>query len=165
MEDLYKVLIGMEDQTAKNLALRLEKFIKGSLSGIFNQQSNFDITNPFTVFSIKALEEELRPIAMHIILDFVWTRVRKSLKKRLLILDEAWALIDNPVFAPRIKDWLKVLRKLNAMVIFATQSVEDATKSSISDTLVQQTATQIFLPNFRLRVFQDSGGRTMPSFP
>src|SRR3989338_8038153 len=79
MEDLYKVLLGMEDQTAKNLALRLEKFIKGSLSGIFNQQSNFDITNPFTVFSIKALEEELRPIAMHIILDFVWTRVRKSL--------------------------------------------------------------------------------------
>src|SRR3989338_5622043 len=62
MEDLYKVLVGMEDQMAKNLALRLEKFIKGSLSGIFNQQSNFDITNPFTVFSIKALEDELRPI-------------------------------------------------------------------------------------------------------
>ena len=89
MEDLYKVLLGMEDATARGLALRIEKFIKGSLNGIFNQQSNFDITNPLTVFSIKALEDELRPIAMHIILDFVWTRVRKSLKKRLLILDEA----------------------------------------------------------------------------
>jgi type IV secretion system protein VirB4 len=67
----------------------------------------------------------------------------------MIVLDEAWALIDNPVFAPRIKDWLKVFRKLNAMVIFATQSVEDASKSSISDTLLQQTATQIFLPNLK----------------
>ncbi|MBU6141311.1 MAG: VirB4 family type IV secretion/conjugal transfer ATPase, partial [Proteobacteria bacterium] len=54
-----------------------------------------------------------------------------------------------PVFAPKIKDWLKVLRKLNTFVVFATQSVEDASKSNISDTLVQQTATQIFLPNLK----------------
>jgi type IV secretion system protein VirB4 len=67
----------------------------------------------------------------------------------MIVLDEAWALIDNPVFAPKIKDWLKVLRKLNTFVVFATQSVEDASKSSISDTLVQQTATQIFLPNLK----------------
>ena len=60
-----------------------------------------------------------------------------------------WGWIDNPVFAPKIKDWLKVLRKLNTFVIFATQSVEDATKSQISDTLIQQTATQIFLPNLK----------------
>jgi type IV secretion system protein VirB4 len=65
----------------------------------------------------------------------------------MIVLDEAWALIDNPIFATKIKDWLKTLRKLNAFVIFATQSVEDAASSSISDTLIQQTATQIFLPN------------------
>jgi type IV secretion system protein VirB4 len=65
----------------------------------------------------------------------------------IVVLDEAWALIDNPIFASKIKDWLKTMRKLNAMVIFATQSVEDATKSEISDTLIQQTTTQIFLPN------------------
>src|SRR5450631_2967901 len=65
----------------------------------------------------------------------------------MIVLDEAWALLDNPLFAPKIKDWLKTLRKLNAFVVFATQSVEDASKSSISDTLVQQTATQIYLPN------------------
>ena len=58
MEDLYKVLLGMEDPAAKELALRLEKFIKGSLSGIFNQQSNFDIKNMLTVFNIKVLEED-----------------------------------------------------------------------------------------------------------
>lgn len=67
----------------------------------------------------------------------------------MIVLDEAWALIDNEVFAPKIKDWLKVLRKLNCFVIFATQSVEDASKSKISDTLIQQTATQIFLPNLK----------------
>lgn len=65
----------------------------------------------------------------------------------MIVLDEAWALLDNPVFAPKIKDWLKTLRKLNALVVFATQSVEDAAKSMISDTLIQQSATQIYLPN------------------
>ena len=65
----------------------------------------------------------------------------------MVVLDEAWSLIDNKIFARKIKDWLKTMRKLNAMVIFATQSVEDATNSDISDTLIQQTATQLFLPN------------------
>lgn len=84
-------------------------------------------------------------------LNYLFHRIQSSLDgtPTIVVLDEAWALIDNPVFAPKIKDWLKVMRKLNAMVVFATQSVEDATKSSISDTLVQQTATQIFLPNLR----------------
>src|SRR3989338_5409327 len=65
MEDLYKALLGMEEKEAKGLADRLEKFVKGSLIGIFNQQSNIDIRNTFTVFSIKDLEEKLRPIAMY----------------------------------------------------------------------------------------------------
>ena len=65
----------------------------------------------------------------------------------IIVLDEAWALIDNKIFGGRIRDWLKTLRKLNGMVVFATQSVEDATNSAISETLIQQTATQIFLPN------------------
>jgi type IV secretion system protein VirB4 len=74
----------------------------------------------------------------------------------MIVLDEAWALIGNPIFAPKIKNWLKVLRKLNTFVVFATQSVEDASKSDISDTLVQQTATQIFLPNLKAtRAYQD----------
>ena len=85
------------------------------------------------------------------VLLYLFHRIQSSLDgtPTMIILDEAWALIDNPVFAPKIKDWLKVFRKLNAFVVFATQSVEDATKSSISDTLVQQTATQIYLPNLK----------------
>ena len=85
------------------------------------------------------------------VLLYLFHRIQSSLDvtPTMIILDEAWALIDNDVFAPKIKDWLKVFRKLNAFVVFATQSVEDATKSSISDTLVQQTATQIYLPNLK----------------
>jgi type IV secretion system protein VirB4 len=83
------------------------------------------------------------------VLMYLFHKVNLSLDgtPTMIVLDEAWALIDNPIFASKIKDWLKTLRKLNAMVVFATQSVEDATNSSISDTLLQQTATQIFLPN------------------
>ncbi len=85
------------------------------------------------------------------VLLYLFHRIQTSLdgSPTMIVLDEAWALIGNPVFAPKIKDWLKVLRKLNTFVVFATQSVEDATKSSISDTLVQQTSTQIFLPNLK----------------
>ncbi len=91
------------------------------------------------------------PISLGPVLMYLFQRINMSLngEPTMIILDEAWALIDNDVFAPKIKDWLKVLRKLNAMVVFATQSVEDIGKSQISDTLVQQTATQIFLPNLK----------------
>ncbi len=84
-------------------------------------------------------------------LSYVFHRINSSLDgtPSMIVLDEAWALIDNPIFAPKIKDWLKVLRKLNTFVIFATQSVEDASQSAISSTLLQQTATQIFLPNLK----------------
>lgn len=83
------------------------------------------------------------------VLLYLFQRINMSLDgtPTIIILDEAWALIDNKIFASKIKDWLKTLRKLNGMVIFATQSVEDAVNSSISDTLIQQMATQLFLPN------------------
>ncbi|MBI2031602.1 MAG: ATP-binding protein [Candidatus Levybacteria bacterium] len=145
MEDLYKVLIGMEDPAARNLALRLEKFIKGSLSGIFNQQSNFDIKNPFTVFSIKALEEELRPIAMHIILDFVWTRVRKSLKKRLLILDEAWYIMKYEDSASFVYGIAKRARKYYLALTTATQDVEDFLSTDYGKAVLSNSSIQMLL--------------------
>ena len=145
MEDLYKVLVGMEDQTAKNLALRLEKFIKGSLSGIFNQQSNFNITNPFTVFSIKALEEELRPIAMHIILDFVWTRIRKSLKKRLLILDEAWYIMKYEDSASFVYGIAKRARKYYLALTTATQDVQDFLSTDYGKAVLSNSSIQVLL--------------------
>lgn len=145
MEDLYKVLLGMEDEVSKELALRLEKFIKGSFSGIFNQQSNFDITNPFTVFNIKALEEELRPIAMHIVLDFVWTKVRKTLKKRLLVLDEAWYMMRYEDSASFVYGVAKRARKYYLALTTATQDVEDFLSSDYGKAILSNSSIQMLL--------------------
>ena len=91
------------------------------------------------------------PDALGPVLLYVFHRINMTLtgSPTVIILDEAWALLDNPVFAPKIKNWLKVLRKLNGMVVFATQSPEDVANSRISETLVQQTSTQIFLANMK----------------
>jgi conjugal transfer ATP-binding protein TraC len=145
MEDLYKVLLGMEDSNASELALRLEKFIKGSLSGLFNQQSNFDIKNPFTAFSVKALEDELRPIAMHVILDFVWTKVRKSLKKRLLILDEAWYLMKYEDSASFVYGIAKRARKYYLALTTATQDVQDFLSTDYGKAILSNSSIQILL--------------------
>lgn len=145
MEDLYKTLLGMEDPNAKELAYRLEKFIKGSLMGIFNQQSNLDITNPFTVFSIKGLEESLRPIVMHIILDFVWTKVRKTLKKRLLILDEAWYMMKYEDSASFVYSIAKRSRKYYLGLTTATQDVEDFLATDYGKAVLSNSSIQILL--------------------
>ncbi|MEK7517349.1 MAG: DUF87 domain-containing protein [Patescibacteria group bacterium] len=145
LEDLYKTLLGTEDPQAQELALRLEKFIKGSLSGIFNQQSNFDITNPFTTFSIKALEDELRPIAMHIVLDFVWTRIRKTLKKRLLILDEAWYLMKYQDSASFVYSIAKRARKYYLALTTATQDVQDFLSTDYGKAVLSNSSIQMLL--------------------
>lgn len=145
MEDLYKTLLGMEDANARELALRLEKFIKGSLAGIFNQQSNFDLQNQFTVFSIRGLEEELRPIAMHIILDFVWTKVRKDLKKRLLILDEAWYMMKHQDSASFVYGIAKRARKYYLGLTTATQDVEDFLSTDYGKAVLTNSSIQVLL--------------------
>jgi type IV secretion system protein VirB4 len=135
-----------------SIASKLTKWhSNGEKSNIFdnaNDKIDFSTGNVFGFEMGPILQDS---VALAPTLNYLFHRIQTSLDgtPTIIILDEAWALIDNPVFAPKIKDWLKVMRKLNAMVVFATQSVEDATKSSISDTLVQQTATQIFLPNLR----------------
>jgi type IV secretory pathway VirB4 component len=145
MEDLYKVLLGMEDAVSRDLALRLEKFIKGSLSGIFNQQSNFDIKNPFTVFSIRALEGELRSIAIHVILDFVWTRIRKTLKKRLLIIDEAWYIMKYEDSASFLYGMAKRARKYFLALTTATQDVQDFLATDYGKAILSNSSIQMLL--------------------
>lgn len=145
MEDLYKILLGTEDNIASDLALRLERFIKGSLSGIFNQQSNFDIKNPLTVFSIKGLEEILRPIAMHIILDFVWTKIRKSLKKRLLVIDEAWYLMRHEDSASFVFSIAKRARKYYLALTTATQDVQDFLATDNGRAILSNSSIQVLL--------------------
>jgi conjugal transfer ATP-binding protein TraC len=145
MEDLYKTLLGMEDRAAKELAFRLEKFIKGSAAGIFNQPSNFDLSNPLTIFDIKQLEEELRPIAMHIILDYVWTRVKKTLKKRILILDEAWYMMKFEDSASFVFSIAKRARKYYLGMTTATQDVEDFLKNQYGKAVLTNSSLQMLL--------------------
>lgn len=145
MEDLYKTLIGMEEKEAKLLAERLEKFIKGSLAGIFSQPSTVDIKNPFTAFCIKDLEEELRPIAMFVILDFVWTRIKKELKKRLLLVDEAWYLMKYPDSASFLYGIAKRARKYYLGLTTITQDTEDFLSSDYGKAIITNSSIQILL--------------------
>ncbi len=134
------------------IAGRLQMWYKGgSHAKIFDNGSDVIDFHKASVFGFEMGELLKDKASLGPVLSYIFHRINLSLDgtPTMIVLDEAWALIDNPVFAPRIKDWLKVLRKLNTFVVFATQSVEDASKSIISDTLIQQTATQIFLPNLK----------------
>ncbi len=145
MEDLYKTLVGMEDQTAKTLADRIEKFVKGSLVGIFDEQSNMEITNPLTVFSIRDLEDELRPTAMYLILDFIWTKIRRSIKRRILVVDEAWYLMKYPDSAQFLNSIAKRSRKYYLGLTTITQDVEDFLAGDLGKTIIQNSSMQILL--------------------
>jgi type IV secretion system protein VirB4 len=124
---------------------------KGSHAKVFDNEVDTIDFGKANIFGFEMAELLKDSASLGPCLSYIFHRINLALDgtPTMIVLDEAWALIDNPVFAPKIKDWLKVLRKLNTFVIFATQSVEDASKSAISDTLIQQTATQIFLPNLR----------------
>ena len=124
---------------------------KGSHSKLFDNEEDLIDFSSSRTFGIEMGNILRDKYSIGPVLLYLFHRISAALdgSPTMIVLDEAWALIDNPIFAPKIKDWLKVLRKLNTFVVFATQSVEDASKSEISDTLVQQTATQIFLPNLK----------------
>ncbi len=145
MEDLYKALIGFEDDAADDLSMRLEKFITGSFRGIFDHASNIDITNQFTVFSVKEMEEELRPIAMYIILDFIWTRVKKELKKRILIIDEAWYFMKHKDSASFIHSMAKRARKYYLGITTITQDVEDFLQNEYGKAIVSNSSIQFLM--------------------
>ena len=132
------------------LAGRLKMWHSGGpYAGLFDNATDvidFSIGNAFG-FEMGEILRERASLAPTLL--YLFHRISLALDgtPTIIVLDEAWALIDNKIFSGKIRDWLKTLRKLNGMVVFATQSVEDATESAISETLVQQTATQIFLPN------------------
>ncbi|MEX0617234.1 MAG: ATP-binding protein [Candidatus Woykebacteria bacterium] len=145
MEDLYNVLLNMGEPEAKNMAARLEKFIRGSLSGIFDQQSTINIKNTFTVFSIRDMEDELRPIAMFIILDFIWTRIKKELKRRILVVDEAWYLMKHQDSAAFLYSIAKRARKYFLGLTSITQDVEDFLGSDYGKAIVTNSSLQFLL--------------------
>lgn len=145
MEDLYKTLQVMEEPESKALAERLERYVKGSLSGIFDQRSNVNLDNNFSVFSIRNLEDVLRPIAMFMILDFIWTKVKHNLKKRILVLDEAWIMMQYPDSAAFVYSLAKRARKYYLGLTTITQDVADFLKSDYGKAVVTNSSIQILL--------------------
>ena len=145
MEDLYKVLVGMEEAAAMELAARLERFIKGSLTGIFSAHSNVEISNAFTVFSVRDLPDQLRPLAIQMILDYVWTKIRSRLKKRIMIVDEAWYLMRNPDSADFLVDMAKRARKYYLGLTTITQDVEDFLTTERGKEIISNSSIQTLL--------------------
>lgn len=142
VEDLYKTLIGMEDPISRGLADRIEKFVKGSLVGIFDKQTNVEIRNQLTVFSVRDLEDELRPVAMFLILDYIWTKVRKDVKRRILVVDEAWYLMKYPDSAHFLNSIAKRARKYFLGVTTITQDAEDFLEIDLGKAIIQNSSMQ-----------------------
>jgi len=145
LEDLYKTLLGMETEGARTLSNRLEKFVKGSLVGIFDQRSNINLKNPFTVFSLKNVEGTLRPIVTFIVLDYIWTKVRANLKKRLIIVDEAWYLMRHEDSAQFLESIAKRARKYYLGLTTITQDVPDFLSSPYGESIITNSSVQILM--------------------
>lgn len=145
MEDLYKALVGMEEAVARGLADRLEKYVKGSFQGIFSQKSNVDFGKQLTVFGIKNLQDELRPTAIFIILDYIWTKVKRDLRRRLLVVDEAWYLMKNEDSATFLYGIAKRARKYFLGLTTITQDVEDFLKDDHGKAIVSNASIQVLM--------------------
>lgn len=145
MEDLYKVLVGMEEPNAKEIAFRLERFIKGSLAGIFSAPSNIHLNNQLVVFSVRDLADQLRPLAMYLILDYIWTKIRTHLQKRLLIVDEAWYLMKNADSAEFLVEMAKRARKYYLGVTTITTDVEDFLEGDKGKEIISNSSIQTLL--------------------
>jgi len=143
LEDLETVLRNLEG--GRNLAERLYKYTKGSFAGFLNQPTNIDIKNRLIVFSIRDLEDELRPTAMYIVLNFIWNLVRASLKKRLLIIDEAWWMMKYESSATFLFGLVKRARKYYLGVSTITQDVEDFLRSPYGRPIITNSSIQLLL--------------------
>ena len=133
MADFHNVLSSMEGAT--DMAQRISRFVTGTYSGVFNQETNVTLDTGLMVFSVRDLEDELRPIAMYIILNYIWNRVRSSLKRRILVIDEAWTMMQHEDSAKFLFGLVKRARKYYLGVTTITQDVEDFIHSSYGSRL------------------------------
>lgn len=143
LTDLATVLQNMSG--TESLVNRLAKFTEGSFSNIFNAQTNIDLTNKVTVFSIRDMEDELRPLAMYLVLNYIWSRVKSQLKKRLLVIDEGWWMMRYEDSARFLNAMVKRARKYYLGVTVISQDVGDFLGSSYGQSVVNNSSTQLLL--------------------
>lgn len=142
-DDLVKVLNSI--QGAERLAASLKKYSQGTYAGIFNQPTNINLNNQFVVFSIRDLEEELRPVAMYMILNFIWNQIRSELKKRILAVDEAWILMKYEDSAQFLYSIAKRARKYYLGLTTISQDVEDFLGSPYGRAIVNNSSLNLLL--------------------
>ncbi len=142
--NLYDTLLHMGGN-GPSLAQRLRKYTTGTFAGIFSQQSNIDINNQMVVFNIRDLEDELRPVAMYIVLSHIWNIVRAEQKKRLLIVDEAWQLMQYEDSANFLFSLAKRARKYYLGLTTITQDVEDFMGTKMGRAIVGNSSMQLLL--------------------
>lgn len=143
LSDFELVLSGMEG--GESLAQRLTKYTRGTWAGFINRPTNIDINKKFIVFSVRDMEDELKPIAMYIITRYIWTAVRRELKKRLLVIDEAWWMMKSDDTASFLLSLAKRGRKYYLGLATITQDVDDFMKSQYGPGIVSNSSIQILL--------------------
>lgn len=144
INDLYETLLHMQG-TGPGMAQLLRKYTTGTFAGIFSQQSNVDINNNMVVFNIRDLEDELRPVAMYIILNHIWNKTKSDRRKRNLIIDEAWQLLKYQDSANFMFSLAKRARKYYLGLTTISQDVEDMMSSQMGRAIVSNSSMQILL--------------------
>jgi conjugal transfer ATP-binding protein TraC len=142
--DLYDTLLHMGG-TGPQLAQRLRKYTTGTFAGIFSMQSNIEINNSLVVFNIRDLEDELRPVAMYIVLNYIWNKTKTDQRRRILIVDEAWQLMKYEDSANFLFSLAKRARKYNLGITTITQDVEDFMGSRMGRAIVANASMQFLL--------------------
>jgi len=143
MKDLQEILEGM--QGAEDIVPRIKKYTEGTFAGLLNQATNVRIDNPFVVFSIRDLEDELRPIAMYVILNHIWNIVRAEMRKRILVVDEAWWMMQYEESARFMYSIAKRGRKYYLGTTTISQDVNDFLTSDYGKAIVTNSALQLLL--------------------
>lgn len=143
MQDLQMVLENM--QGGESLAQRLQKYTTGIYQGFLNKQTNIKLSGRLVVFNIRDMENELRPIAMYMIINYVWNNIKKELKKRILVIDEAWWMLQHPESAAFLFGIVKRARKYYLGVTTITQDIEDFTSSDYGRAIITNSSLQLLM--------------------
>lgn len=143
MQDLQDVLDTMDG--AHSLVTRMEKYTSGIFAGIFSKRTNVDLGEGLQVFSVRDLDDILRPTTMYVILNHIWNKVRSSNKKRILVIDEAWNIMQHEDSAKFLFGLVKRARKYNLGITTITQDVEDFAMSSYGKPIITNSSIQVLL--------------------
>ncbi len=143
MQDFEEILEGMEG--GASLATRMKKYTEGTFAGLFNSTTNVEMDNQLVCFSVRDLEDELRPMAIYTIINYIWNEVRSQVRKRILVIDEAWWMMQQEDSAKFIYALVKRCRKYYLGVTTITQDVNDFLRSPYGQAIVTNSSLQILL--------------------